>query len=111
MESKKIKFTYQDKDITLEYTRSTVEQMERVGFRIDELGDKPMTQVKLLVHGAFLANHRKVKAETIDKIYEMISNKEEFVGKLAEMYNETRETLFAEPEEGDEKNLDWKTNW
>lgn len=111
MESKKIKIKWEDKDITLEFTRRTVEQLERAGFRIDELGSAPVTQVTMLVHGAFLANHRKTKTETIEKIFSMIPNKENFIAKLAEMYNETRDTLLEEPEEDDEKNVNWEANW
>ena len=111
MESKKIKFTYNDRDITLEYNRRTVEQLEAAGLRLGEIGDMPATMVKLLYHGAFLVNHRKVKTETIEEIWKHIPNKEDFVAKLAEMYNETRDTLFEEPDEDDEKNVNWETNF
>ena len=35
----------------------------------------------------------------------------ERIRKIAEMYNETVETLVDEPEDGDEGNISWKSNW
>ena len=111
MESKKIKFTFDNHDIVLEYTRRTVEQLEGAGLRLGEISETPATMVKLLYHGAFLANHRKVKTETIEEIWKHIPNTDDFIGKLAQMFNETRDTLFEEPDEADEKNVSWEANF
>ena len=64
--SKQLKFTYQDKEYTLEYTRRSVEQMEKSGFIASDIQDKPMTVLPALFRGAFLANHRFVKTDIID---------------------------------------------
>lgn len=108
--SKQLRFTYQDKEYVLEFTRKTVEMMEKQGFIAEDARTKPMTTLPALFKGAFLANHRFVKDETIDAIYTKLPNKGELIGKLAEMYNEPIMTLMEEPEES-EGNLIWTTSW
>lgn len=108
--NKQLRFTYQDKEYCLEYTRSTVAQMEKKGFVASDIETKPVTILPALFAGAFLANHRYVKQETIDEIYSKMTNKQELIGKLAEMYNEPIMALVDEPEES-EGNLDWTASW
>ena len=66
--------------------------------------------VPALFSGAFLANHKFVKKETIDEIFSKMTNKTELIGKLAEMYNEPILALVDEPEET-EGNVDWTASW
>lgn len=101
---KQIKFTYKDQDYILEYTRKTVKVMEGNGFNINEIDTKPMLMVPILFRGAFLSKHRFVKDEVVDDIYKNISHKTELIETLVEMYTDTIETLFDEPESG---NLEW----
>lgn len=108
--AKQLSFTYEGKDYTLEFTRHTVEQMEREGFNISELRDKPMTTLPTLFAGAFRANHRFVKQSLIDEIYVRLPEKAELIGKLGEMYNEPLSALLDEPEAG-EGNVSWTANW
>jgi hypothetical protein len=108
--SKQLKFTYQDKAYCLEYTRKSVEMMEKQGFVASDIKEKPMTTLPALFAGAFLANHRFLKGEVIDEIFSKMTNKSELIGKLAEMYNEPIMTLIDEPEEA-EGNLDWTASW
>lgn len=108
--AKQLRFTYQDKDYCLEYTRKSVETMERNGFVASDIQDKPMTTLPALFAGAFLANHRFVKQDVIDAIFAKMTNKGELIGKLAEMYNEPIMTLIDEPVEA-EGNLDWTASW
>lgn len=108
--SKQLKFTYNDKEYCLEFTRRSVEVMERKGFVASDISDKPMTTLPALFAGAFYANHRMVKQEVIDEIFSKMTNKSELIGKLAEMYNEPIMTLIDEPEEA-EGNLDWTASW
>jgi hypothetical protein len=108
--SKQLKFTYNDKDYCLEYTRRSVETMERNGFKASDIQDKPMTTLPALFAGAFLANHRYIKQTVIDEIFAKLTNKSELIGKLAEMYNEPIMTLVDEPDE-DEGNLNWTASW
>lgn len=108
--SKQLRFTYQGKQYCLEYTRKSVETMEKSGFVASDIKDKPMTTLPALFAGAFLANHRFVKQEVIDEIFSKMTNKSDLIGKLAEMYNEPIMTLIDEPEEA-EGNLDWTASW
>ncbi len=108
--AKQLRFTHEGKDYCLEFTRKSVELMEKNGFVASDIKEKPMTTIPALFAGAFLANHRYVKQETIDAILKKLKNKDELIGKLAEMYNEPIITLIEEPEEA-EGNLDWTTSW
>ena len=58
--SKQLRFTYKDKEYCLEFTRRSVETMERNGFIANDIREKPMTTLPALFAGAFLANHRFV---------------------------------------------------
>ena len=108
--NKQLRFTYNGKDYCLEYTRKSVEQMEKSGFVVTDIKEKPMTTLPTLFAGAFLANHRFVKQDVIDEIYSKMTNKSELIGKLAEMYNEPIMALINDPEEN-EGNLNWTTSW
>ena len=108
--AKQLRFTYQDKEYCLEYTRKSVETMEKNGFSATDIQSKPMTTLPALFAGAFLANHRFCKQDVIDAIFAKMTNKGELIGKLAEMYNEPIMTLIDEPSES-EGNLDWTASW
>ncbi|GHV09306.1 hypothetical protein FACS1894217_13290 [Clostridia bacterium] len=108
--SKTLQFAVGGKDYTLEFTRRTVAEMERKGFITSEITDKPMTSLPALFAGAFLAHHRFVKQDVIDDIFSNLTNKEELIGKLAEMYNEPIITLVEEPEPS-AGNVDWTASW
>lgn len=108
--SKQLNFEYKGTKYTLEFTRRTVEQMEREGFVADDLKSKPMTMLPTLFAGAFKAHHRFVKPDVIDEIYSKMTNKADLIGKLAEMYNEPIMALIDEPVESSE-NLTWTQSW
>jgi hypothetical protein len=108
--SKQLNFKYNGSEYTLEFTRRTVEQMEREGFVADEVKTKPMTTLPTLFAGAFKAHHKYVKREVIDEIYSKMTNKADLIGKLAEMYNEPIVALIDEPVESSE-NLTWTQSW
>jgi len=108
--AKQIRITYDGVDYTLEFTRKSIEIMERNGFVISEVFEKPMTLLPTLFAGAFLAHHRFVKRDVIDKIYDSLPNKQDLISKLAEMYNEPIVALLDEPED-EEGNAKWEANW
>lgn len=108
--AKQLRFEYNDKEYTLEFTRKTVTEMEKKGFVAADVEAKPMSTLPALFEGAFLAHHRFVKKEVIDEIYNLLTNKEELIGKLAEMYNEPIMALVEEPEDS-AKNVNWTVNW
>lgn len=109
--AKQLTFTYDGKDYTLEFTRRTVAEMEKKGFIASDITDKPMTMLPALFAGAFLAHHRFVKEDVINDIYSKLTNKEDLIGKLAEMYNEPIMALVEEPDKNTEGNLDWTATW
>ena len=98
----KITVTYKNDNYILEYSRLTASAIEKQGFVLDDLTDKPNIMIPLLVHGAFLKHHRDLKQKMIDEIYENIINKtgkeneEGFISVLADMYAETVSTLTDE---------------
>ena len=108
--AKQLNFTYEDKEYTLEFTRRTVAEMEKKGFIASDITDKPMTTLPALFAGAFLAHHRFVKVDVINKIYSKLTKKEDLISKLAEMYNEPILALVEEPE-NTEGNFDWTATW
>nr|DAV81569.1 MAG TPA: protein of unknown function (DUF5055) [Caudoviricetes sp.] len=108
--AKQLKFTFEGKEYVLEFTRRTVTEMEKKGFIAAEVEQKPMTNLPALFEGAFLAHHRFVKKEVINEIYSHMTNRDELIGKLAEMYNEPIMALVEEPEES-EGNVSWTTSW
>ena len=108
--AKQLRFTYQNMEYVLEYTRRSVEIMEKKGFVAADIETKPVTVLPALFAGAFLANHKYVKPEVIDAIYAKMTNKQELIGKLAEMYNEPIAALVDEPEES-EGNVSWTASW
>lgn len=96
--STKINIEYQGKEYVLEYTRNTVKQMEQQGFVLDQVSERPMTMIPLLIYGAFMRNHKGVKRALVDEIYEHITDKigdsdNGFIQTLIEMYAETVSTL------------------
>ena len=108
--SKTLSFVYDDKEYTLEFTRKSVETMEKQGFVASNITDKPMTTLPALFAGAFLAHHRYVQREVIDKIYASMTNKDELIGKLAEMFNEPIMALVEEPTTERGK-VEWTASW
>lgn len=108
--AKTITLTWNETEYTLEFTKKTIERMEKSGFVIQDASTKPVSTLPTLFSGAFLANNRWVKQETIDKIYENLEDKEGLMQKLIEMYTEQVESLFDEPEKS-EKNATWGANF
>ena len=108
-----ITVTYDNKTYDLEYSRNSVKAMEQQGFVLDQIGDKPMTMVPLLVYGAFMKNHKGIKRSLVDEIYEHISDKigdgdNGFIQALLEAYADTVNTL-TENNSVDEGNVaTWK---
>ncbi len=109
--AKQINFQYKNKEYTLEYTRESVKQMEREGFKASDIVEKPMNTLPKLFAGAFKAHHRfDIKQKEIDEIFELFSNKQALIEKLAEMYAEPMETLMDN--DNDEGNaIAWDPNF
>lgn len=108
--AKTINIEFEGVPYTLEYTRKSIEIMERRGFKISDLEEKPVTTFPALFAGAFLAHHKFVNQDIINKILSRLKDKDTLVGKLAEMYNEPILEMMNGPGES-EGNLDWGTSW
>ena len=96
--STKITIEYRGNEYDLEYSRNAVKQLEQQGFVLDQISEKPMTMIPMLVYGAFMKNHRGIKRDLVDEIYDNIANKigdneNGFINALIEMYAETINTL------------------
>lgn len=108
--AKTIDFKFEGAGYTLEFTRGSVATLEKQGFVIGDIEDKPVTTLPALFAGAFLAHHRFIKKEVVDRIFAQMTNKEDLILKLAEMYNEPIVTMVDEPEEN-EGNVQWGASW
>ena len=106
--NKKIEFSYKDEDYTLEYDRNSVRVMEANGLEINAIKSKPASMIEILWQGAFLKNHKKIKAEKVMEIYNNMSNKSDLNAALSEMIYETYESLLGDSEEDNSKNIEWK---
>lgn len=97
--STKITISYKKSDYVLEFSRTTAAQIEEQGFVLDQIAEKPVKMIPLLVYGAFLKHNRGIKRNLVDEIYENLVNKagdeetQGFIATLAEMYAETVQTL------------------
>lgn len=105
----KIELTYQGVPYTLEYTRQSVAILEANGFKVEELLDKPMTNIELAFQTAFIKNHPRIQINTVKEIFDHCPNKSDLVVTLKKMIDETYESLLAEPEEDVSGNASWKT--
>ena len=110
--AKQLVFEYNKKEYTLEFTRESVKQMEREGFVASDIMTKPMNTLPRLFAGAFKAHHKyDVKQKQIDEIFDLFTNKNALVEKLAEMSHEPFEALM-DNENVDEGNLiAWEANF
>lgn len=109
-----ITVTYNNIDYILEYSRNSVKQMEQQGFVLDQIGDKPMSMVPLLVYGAFMKHNKGIKRNLVDEIYEHIADKigdgedNGFIQTLLEMYAETVNTLTDNKPSDEGNTAVWK---
>ena len=106
---KTIKFTIDGKDYTLEFTRNTVIDTERMGFSLNKIGDQPVGMTEILWKGAFLAHHDTLTIGEVEALYEKI-DKHGLLDALIELYRAPIESLFEE-DEGNSKNVvKWTIN-
>jgi hypothetical protein len=74
--------------------------MERDGFVANDIVEKPMLTLPKLFAGAFKAHHKfGLKANDIEKMFDLFPNKEAFLAKLVEMYNEPMAAMLDDPKD------------
>lgn len=111
MENKELSFTFEGSKYTLSFTRRTVQTLTRNGFKVDMISEQPAVGIPMLFRGAFMVHHRMIKEELTDRIWEKIPNKSEFIGKLVEMFVEPINVMLEDPDENDEKKVEWEVNF
>jgi hypothetical protein len=104
-----VTFTYKNVNYTLDFDRNTAVLLEQQGFKVENVYEKPNTYIPMLFYYAFAKYHRGIKRNLVDEIYEKMPKKSELVKALVELYLDTGNSLFDEPE-GDEGNLTWEQN-
>lgn len=104
-----ITLTYDNQDYILEFTRGTVSNMEKNGFRLNNLENMPNYIPFELFAGSFAAHHRNVKRELIGKIYDAQRRKKELISTLVDMYIETVDLLKDEKIDEEEAPT-WQVN-
>lgn len=105
---KKIKYTFDGVDYTLEYTPMSVRKMERDGFDFTAM-DKHVINVGYdLFSGAFIARHDYVPKQERDKMFEAMKNENEagqnLLECLAEMLKDELDFIVSKP---NAKNVTW----
>ncbi len=107
--SKKIEFEYEGTNYCLEYSRDAIKLMEKQGFDINKFISQPMLSLDLAFEGAFIKNHRSIRAGKIKEIYDALEGKRELANELLDMISETYNTLFDSDEKDSGKKIQWKT--
>lgn len=95
--SRKLAFTYQDKDYKLAYNVDVLKRLDRSGL-LSQIanGERPLTMTEDLFVAAFEANHSTVSNNVRRKIYEEFSETSEdgsLLECLLEMVNEARDAM------------------
>lgn len=103
--AKTIKISYDKKEYTLEFSRTTASMIEAQGFDPEYISSKPVTMIMLLFYGAFAKNHSSVKRTKMDEIFDNLKKRGELTKKLMEMYSETANVLSDDDD--DEGNAGW----
>ena len=101
----KIVLNYDGKEYELEYSRQSVRTMEAQGFVLEQISAKPVTMIPMLFTGAFIKNHKGIKRNLMDEIYDEISDKTGLLQALMEMYADTLSSLTDDKEA--EGNATW----
>lgn len=101
-----LRFEYDGKEYTLEFSRKTVADAERGGFTIDDITEHMMVRVPELFYYAFKMHHPFIKKTDTDKIlfegFGGLTNEE--LKRLGDLYAEPYNSLINKEEDGESKN-------
>lgn len=104
-----------EKEYTLEYNRKSAKAALRDGFDPDMMTEgnevEAMLMIPILFNHAFDMHHSEVEEKEKDAIYEMIPNKLDMIGALAELFADPIDKLTADPKGAKSKNFKWKKTW
>ena len=110
-ERTKIKFEWEGKPITLEYTADSLRKMVKRGFDITKIDSELLLFGETLFCGAFIANHDDIKESMRREIYREISEAsddeegEKIDDALAQMFSEAIDELQSH-----RGNVKWKVS-
>ena len=107
--AKTINFTIDGKAYTLEFTRNTVIDTERMGFSLNKIGDQPVGMTEILWKGAFLAHHDTLTIGEVEALYDKIK-KVGLLDALIDLYRAPIESLFEEDKENSKNVVEWTIN-
>lgn len=106
-EKKRLKFSYDGSDFTLEFTPESVRKMEREGFDFTNMEHNVVNVGYDLFSGAFIAHHNYVPKEVRAKIYTFLKAKNKdgknLIEYLAEMLSDELDWIVSKPE----GNIEW----
>ena len=108
-ESTKIRFEWEGKPITLEFTADSLRKMDKNGFNISEVDKHLLTLGETLFCDAFIANHDDIKLSKRRELYKEIaaaseeSDEEKLEDVLADMLKEAIEEMQSH-----RGNLKWR---
>lgn len=90
--SKKLEFTIDEQQYTLEFTRAAYAEMERAGFRLDNVDAMPLTSTYFLFWGALRKNHPTVTLDRASRLFDTLIDEgyelSDILGALVELMNE-----------------------
>lgn len=101
-----IKDTEKKEEYTLEFSRESVKFAEDRGFKLEDVGDFPMTKLPEFFYYAFRMHHPKMARANTDKILfeELGGIPEGLIERLIELYNQPFECLGVVSDGEERKN-------
>lgn len=98
---KRLQFTVDGIDYTLEYTPQSIRQMEDDGIDFDKMDTRIVNTPYDLFRGAFIARHNYVPMKKRDEIYDLLADTDEngtnLITALAEMLKNEIEWMSKKP--------------
>ena len=96
-----------DTEYTLEFNKESVVFAEQRGFKVEEVGEYPMTKIPELFFYAFRMHHKNIARNQTDKLLEELGGLPEgFIGRLVELYTAPFDYLIV-TEDSERKNSKW----
>lgn len=101
---KKVTITADEKKYTLMFNRKTAAMYNQMGFKADDLTEKPLVAVPPFVLCAFKANHPTITQKKADAVWETIpkKSKRDVLSALIDMYSDTYIDLMGSDDANDE---------
>ena len=103
-----------NQEYTLQYNRDTIAKALNAGLKPDvmeEGGVEAALMVPILFNYAFEMHHPGLEEKEKDAIYNMLPNKSDLIGDLAELFADPIDQLTADPKGAKSKNFKWKKTW